>query len=111
MGNKACFGHSSGDVTIFDVSVGLDLVNPSNLTNMDVYRLTDPTSPDYAMKYVYSDFDYAHCNFDKYPVFRVDYMPDSELPLTKSGLNHSASNVTSATYIPSKNNVVSSMLG
>lgn len=102
--NKECYGHSSGDVTIFDVSVGLNLVTPANLTNMDVYELTNPTSRDYAMNYVYHDFDYSHCNFDKYPVFRRDYTPDADLPLTQVGaeVNKSVANSSVPVYIPSK---------
>jgi len=73
---SSCFGHSPNDDLIFDIKAALGA--DKSLTNGELWKFSNPRDTSYAMNYVYDNFDYAHCNYTKYPEFRDDYEGPTE---------------------------------
>ena len=58
--DSCCYGHYADD-QLLDASTGNKDAG-YGMTNREVHLATDPTSENYTMPYIYSDFDWSHCN-------------------------------------------------
>jgi hypothetical protein len=76
--DSTCLGHSPGDTMFFDISSQVGTSDGVEITNYDLLMLSDPTSTDYGLPYIYDSFDYVHCDSSKYPAFDYEYYPDAE---------------------------------